>query len=171
MPGPALQPQQPHAALWAWGGGWEAVWGKRICGGLWAAADQQCAQVAKKANSILAQLPRECVWGWSLSQEVFQSHGDVALRDVNSGHGGVGFGAPRRSFPALMILWFCNTEARCCATSPLASCGQVLGWGCPHASWCGSSHSADRPASTQPSYGCYRLLGVAIAMLALDTLC
>ena len=53
MPGPALRPQQPHAVLRVWGGGWEAVWGKRICGGLRAAADQQCAQVAKKANSIL----------------------------------------------------------------------------------------------------------------------
>jgi len=29
-------------------------------------------------------------WGGSLSLEVFQSHGDVALRDVGSGHSGVG---------------------------------------------------------------------------------
>ena len=42
----------------------------------------------------MAQLPREVVW--SLSLEVFREHGDVALRDVVSGHGwgwdGVGLG-------------------------------------------------------------------------------
>ena len=35
----------------------------------------------------MAQLPRE-VMG-SLSLEMFQNYGDVALRDVGSGHGGV----------------------------------------------------------------------------------
>ena len=38
----------------------------------------------------MAQLPRGVVV--SLSLEVFQSHGDVALRDVGSGCGGVGWG-------------------------------------------------------------------------------
>ena len=36
----------------------------------------------------MAQLPREVVGPPSL--EVFQNRGDVALRDVGSGHGGVG---------------------------------------------------------------------------------
>jgi len=43
----------------------------------------------------------------SLSLEVFQSRGDVALRDVVSGHGGVGWGwtwGCQWSFPTLMIL-------------------------------------------------------------------
>ena len=38
----------------------------------------------------------------SPSLEVFKSHGDVALRDVGSGHGGVGWGwawGSWRSFP------------------------------------------------------------------------
>ena len=37
----------------------------------------------------MAQLPREM--GMSPSLEVFQNCGDVALRDVDSGHGGVGW--------------------------------------------------------------------------------
>jgi len=36
----------------------------------------------------VAQLPREVVGSPSL--EAFQNHGDVALRDVGSGHGGSG---------------------------------------------------------------------------------
>jgi len=36
----------------------------------------------------LAQLPREMVE--SLSLQVFKNHGDVAMRDVVSGHGGDG---------------------------------------------------------------------------------
>ena len=39
----------------------------------------------------LAQLPREV--GESPSLEVPQSRGDVALRDVGSGHGGGGLGS------------------------------------------------------------------------------
>ena len=38
----------------------------------------------------MAQLPREVVESPSL--EVIQDRGDVALRDVVSGHGGVGWG-------------------------------------------------------------------------------
>jgi len=41
-----------------------------------------------KEQSGTAQLPRE--WWDHFSLEVLQSHGDVALRDVGSGHGGVG---------------------------------------------------------------------------------
>ena len=40
--------------------------------------------------NALAQLPREV--GESLSLEVLNSHGDVALRDMVSGHGGMGWG-------------------------------------------------------------------------------
>ena len=36
--------------------------------------------------------PREQGGGESPSVEAFQSHGDVALRDVGSGHGGGGLG-------------------------------------------------------------------------------
>ena len=39
------------------------------------------------------RLPREVVGSPSL--EVFMSHGDVALRDVGSRHGGVGWGWAR----------------------------------------------------------------------------
>ena len=42
-----------------------------------------------KSSDAVAQLPRGVVG--SLSVEVFQSHGDVALRDVVSEHGGVGW--------------------------------------------------------------------------------
>ena len=38
----------------------------------------------------MAQLPRLVVGSPSL--EVLQNHGDVALRDVVNGHGGVGWG-------------------------------------------------------------------------------
>ena len=42
--------------------------------------------------------------GWVTIPGVFQSHGDVALRDVGSGHGGVGWAwGSQRSFPAFMI--------------------------------------------------------------------
>ena len=44
----------------------------------------------RKSSAAVAQLPRGVVV--SLSLEVFQSHGDVALRDVGSGCGGVGWG-------------------------------------------------------------------------------
>ena len=40
---------------------------------------------------------------------VFQNCGDVALKDVVSGHGGVGWGwtwGSQIPFPTLMILWF-----------------------------------------------------------------
>ena len=42
----------------------------------------------QKSGDAVAQLPREVVGSPSL--EVFQNRGDVALRDVVSGHGGVG---------------------------------------------------------------------------------
>ena len=42
------------------------------------------------SDEALAQLPREMVE--SLSLEVFKNHGDVALKDVVSEHGGEGLG-------------------------------------------------------------------------------
>ena len=42
-----------------------------------------------ESGDAVAQLPREM--GMSPSLEVFQNCGDVALRDVDSGHGGVGW--------------------------------------------------------------------------------
>ena len=53
-----------------------------------------------KSSAAVAQLPREVVGSPSL--EVFQNRGDVALRDVGSGHSGVGWGwiwGFQRSFP------------------------------------------------------------------------
>ena len=44
----------------------------------------------RMSSNALTQLPREV--GESLLLQVFKSHGDVALRDVVSGHGGVGWG-------------------------------------------------------------------------------
>jgi len=41
-------------------------------------------------GEAVAQRPREV--GESPCLEVFRSHGDVALRDVVSGHGGAGLG-------------------------------------------------------------------------------
>ena len=43
-----------------------------------------------KSSAAVAQLPSEVVG--SPSMEVLQNSGDVALRDVGSGHGGVGWG-------------------------------------------------------------------------------
>ena len=43
---------------------------------------------SSQSGDALAQLPKEVVGSPSL--EVFQNHGDVALRDVVSGHGGGG---------------------------------------------------------------------------------
>ena len=37
----------------------------------------------------MAQLPKEC---WGHHPGAFQNHGDVAQRDVGSGHGGLGLG-------------------------------------------------------------------------------
>ena len=63
----------------------------------------------------MAQLPREVVG--SPSMEVFQNRGDVALRDVGSGHGGVGWGwtwGSWRSFPTFIILLlFCASSTGC----------------------------------------------------------
>ena len=42
------------------------------------------------SSDAVARLPREVVRSPSL--EVFRNHGDVALRDVGSGHGGAGLG-------------------------------------------------------------------------------
>ena len=58
-----------------------------------------------KSSDAVAQLLREV--GEPPSLEVFKSFGDVALGDVVSGHGGVGWGwawESWRSLPALMVL-------------------------------------------------------------------
>jgi len=44
----------------------------------------------QQSRQAVAQLSREVVG--SSSREVFQNHGDVALRDVVSGHGEMGWG-------------------------------------------------------------------------------
>ena len=46
--------------------------------------------ILQKVGDAVAQLPRKVVGSPSL--EVFKNHGDMALRDVVSGHGGVGWG-------------------------------------------------------------------------------
>ena len=54
----------------------------------------------RKSGDTVAQLPSEVVGSPSL--EMFQNCGDVALRDVGSGHGGVGWSwawGSWRSFP------------------------------------------------------------------------
>ena len=56
-----------------------------------------------KSGAAVAQLPRE--WGVTIPGGV-QNRGDVALRDVGSGHGGVGWGwtwGYGRAFPAFVI--------------------------------------------------------------------
>jgi len=45
--------------------------------------------ICRKSSDALVQLPREL--GESLSLEMFKNPGDVALRDVVSGHGGMGW--------------------------------------------------------------------------------
>jgi len=58
MSGPALQSQQPHGTLQAWGGVWpESCLAEKDLGVLvnsWLNTSQQCDQVAKQANGILA---------------------------------------------------------------------------------------------------------------------
>ena len=59
-----------------------------------------------KSSACTARLHREGAVG-SPSLGVFHNHGDVALRDVGSGHSGVYWGwtwGLERSFPTLMIL-------------------------------------------------------------------
>jgi len=53
MPGPALQSQQPHATLQAWGGAAGKLPSRK---GPWGAGRQPAEQVAKKANGILASI-------------------------------------------------------------------------------------------------------------------
>ena len=45
-------------------------------------------KLLRKSSDAVAQLPREVVGSPSL--KMFQNCGDAALRDVDSGHGGVG---------------------------------------------------------------------------------
>jgi len=63
----------------------------------------------------VAQLPREVVGSPSL--EVFQNRGDVALRDVGSGHGGVSWGwtlGSQRAFPPYVGFYeFCENPWLC----------------------------------------------------------
>jgi len=59
----------------------------------------------RNRGDAVAQAARKVVGSPSL--EVFQNRGDVALRDVGSSHGEVGWGwawGSQRSFPTLMIL-------------------------------------------------------------------
>ena len=70
------------------------------------------------SDDALAQLPRE---GGSPSLGVSQSCGDVALRDVGSGHGGVGWGwGSWRAFPALMVLNNSRRREGCSAEVPVS---------------------------------------------------
>ncbi|PKU39369.1 hypothetical protein llap_10327 [Limosa lapponica baueri] len=70
LPGPVLGSQQPHAALQAWGRWLERCLAEKDLGvvvNCWLNMSQQCAQVAKKANSILACIRNSVV---SRTQEV-----------------------------------------------------------------------------------------------------
>ena len=85
----------------------------------------------------MAQLPREVVG--SLSLEAFQNPGDVALRDVGSGHSGVGWGwtwGSERSFPTFIILLlFCASSTGCPERWLCSMPADTQGWagrGCEH---------------------------------------